>query len=132
MSLPVLITYLALDSSYDPVFTPEQSLTNLQAVSQAILTRLRLWLGEWWEDLSLGLPVFQVILGQLGTARGQAAMNLVIQEQIRGTPYVTGVDNVVFSFNEGQFSFTANVQTLFGTTIVAAGLPGNAASLGGL
>jgi hypothetical protein len=130
MSSPVLITYLALDSGYDPVFTPAQSLTNLQAVVQAILTDLKLFLGEWWEDLSIGTPVFQVILGQLGTARGQAAMNLALQRRIEGVPYVTGVSNVSFSFVDGQFGFTATANTVFGPVTVTNQTPGASAGLG--
>lgn len=116
--MAVTIQYLRLDSSYDPSFDPQNSLTNLQAVTQAVQTRLRLFLGEWWENQNLGLPVFQSMLGQLGTARTQLEMNLAIQHNIRGGPYVTGVDGIVTTFNNGQYSFTANVQTIFGTVSV--------------
>lgn len=129
MSSPVLITYLALDADNDPVFDPTQSLSNVQAVAQAVLTRLRFFYGEWWEDLSAGLPVFQTILGQLGTAQGQAAMRNAVQRQIEGTPYVTGVTNISTSFVDGQFAFTAEFTTTFGPATVT-NLPGSSASIG--
>lgn len=128
MSSPI-VTYLLLDSQYDPVFIPQVSLTAAQAVAQNILTRLNLWAGEWWENLNLGLPVFQSILGQSASKRGQAAMSLAIQQQIQGTQYVTSVTNVNFSFANGQFSFTCTAQTVFGQVTVSFA-PGQSASLG--
>lgn len=108
------ITYLALDSSYDPIFADGTSLTDGVAVRQVILTRLKLFKGEWWESLNEGLPVFQTILGKLGSAKGQAAMNRAIQQNIEGASYVTSVTDVQSSFNVGKFSFTATAQTEFG------------------
>jgi len=125
------ISYLPLDSDYDPVFTDGASLTGVQAVTQAILTHLKLFYGEWWEDLSVGLPVFQTMLGQLASKRGMAAMQLAIVQNIEQlSPYVTAVQNVQVNFVNGQFSFTATVQTIFGAVVVNSELPGAAASLG--
>ena len=130
MATAPIITYLKLDSVNDPIFDPTVQLTNVNAVGQAILTRLRLFLGEWWEDVNLGLAVFQKILGQLGTAQGVKAMNLAIQQQIEGVPYVISVLNVNSTFVGGRLSFTATAQTQFGTVTVS-NLPGTSASLGG-
>jgi hypothetical protein len=128
MPLAPTITYLLLDSDYDPVFDPKAALVDSSAVQQAILTRLNLWQGEWWEQLSIGLPVFQQILGQLGDSRGQAAMALAIQQVIEGTPYVTAVDDVQYQFINNQFSFTASVRTVFGQVTVNY-VPGLSVSL---
>lgn len=108
------IQYLQLDAGYDPIFDPSASLTDLAAVTQAIGTRLRLFLGEWWADTTIGLPVFQSILGQLGSNQGLAAMQLTVQEAIAGVPYVTGVTDVAFGFQNGQLSIAYTAQTQFG------------------
>jgi hypothetical protein len=117
------IAYLQLDANYDPIFAGGASLTNAAAVQQAVLTRLNLFLGEWWEDLSIGLPVFQKILGQLASTRGQAAMQLAIQQRIEGTPYVTSVTKVETVFTDNAFKFSATFQTSFGTVTVSNNLP---------
>lgn len=122
------ISYLALDSSYDPIFADGTSLTGAQAVAQAILTRLKLFLGEWWEDLNLGLPVFQQMLGQLGSQKGLAAIDLAIRTNIEGAPFVSNVIDVQTSFVDGNFSFTATAQTVFGVVTVS-NTPGSSASL---
>jgi hypothetical protein len=108
------IQYLQLDAGYDPIMDPTACLTDAAAVAQAIQTRLNLFLGEWWADLTLGLPVFQSMLGQLGSPQGLAAMQLAIQQTIQGTPFVTSVTNTAVSFKSGQLAVVYTVQTAFG------------------
>ena len=116
------IQYLQLDAQYDPIFDPAASLTDAYAVNQAILTRLNLFLGEWWEDLTLGLPVFQSILGQLGSSQGLAAMQLAVQQNITGTPYVTSASTAV-NFENGRLSLSYTAETVFGQVTGNAATP---------
>ena len=125
------ISYLQLDSSNDPIFAGGTSLTDAAAVQQAVLTRLNLFLGEWWENLKLGLPVFQVILGQLASQRGQAAMQLAIRQNIEGAPYVISVTKVETIFIDGAFKFSAVYTTAFGTFTVSSNLPALSAAISG-
>lgn len=129
MATAPTITYLLLDSQYDPVFDPTVALVDAQAVRQAILTRLRLFLGEWWANINLGLPVFQSMLGKLGSTRVQAAISLAIQRQIEGVPYVSSVTNIQTNFANGRFTFSATAQTAFGPVTVT-NVPALASSLG--
>lgn len=121
--------YLPLDASGDITIVTGANLMGVDAVAQAILTRLRLWYGEWWEDMSLGLPVFQRILGQLGSAAGLAAMQLEVRKVIEGTPYVTAITSLTTSFQDGVLNFQVSVQTAFGPATVS-NLPGQQASIG--
>ncbi len=118
MATTATIQYLQLDANYDPIFDPTVAFTDLRAVTQAIETRLKLFLGEWWEQQNLGLPVFQQILGQLGSTQGLAAMTLVVQDNIAGGPYVTGVNDTNVAFVDGVLSITASAVTQFSTTPV--------------
>ncbi len=129
MSISPTIQYLQLDAQYDPIFDPNANLTDLYAVTQAILTRLKLFLGEWWANTNIGLPVFQVILGQLGTQQGLGAMTLAVQRNIEGGPYVTGVDNVNVTFTNGRLSITARALTQFGPVNINTAPALNSASL---
>ena|SRR5271170_7828064 len=124
------IQYLALDSNNDPIFDPTFNLSDTQAVAQAILTRLNLFLGEWWEDLSLGLPVFQSMLGKLGSIQAIKADQLAVQQNVSGAPYVTAVGAISVTFIDGQFKFTAVATTIFGVVTVSNS-PGLQSSLGG-
>ena len=128
MATPV-ISCLQLDSAHNPMFDPSVSLTGTAAVAQNILTRLNLWLGEWWENLNLGLPVLQTMLAHSGSAKTQSVIALAIQAQIQATPYVTAVSDIQVQLKAGQFEFTCTVQTAFGTVIIS-NAPGAAAIIG--
>jgi hypothetical protein len=95
-------------------------LSDLQAVQQAIYTRLFLLQGEWWSDISAGLPLFQQILGYRQSKGNQQAASLAITARITGTPYVSSVTNIVVIFNRTnrQLTYTATVQTAFGTVTI--------------
>lgn len=113
--MPATVQYLQLDATYDPIFDPTANLLDLYAVNQNILTRLRLLLGEWWEDLNLGLPVFQQMLGKLASSQGLAAMSLTAQQNIESTPYVTAATDVGVTFINGALGISYTADTLFGT-----------------
>jgi hypothetical protein len=93
---------------------------DIEAVTQIILTRIRLFEGEWWEDLSQGTPMFQSILGAPANPKSQAAIHLIIQQRILGTPYVTGIlaSTLMFNRDTRQFTFSCTVSTVFGTIVV--------------
>jgi hypothetical protein len=124
------VLYLKLDAGYDPLFDPTSSLANTAAVTQIILTRLKLFLGEWWENVLIGLPVFQQILGQLGSAQGLAAMTLAVQQNIEGGPYVTSATVTAVTFADGVLSITATAQTAFGTINISTAPAITSAGLG--
>lgn len=128
------ILYRALDINGDPTQGNGQGsfLTDLYAVAQAISTRLKLLMGEWWENLNTGTPLFQSMLGVSGAGKNTQAIALLITQRILGTPYVTGVTAVNASYdpNARAFSFSCQVETTFGTltvtnvpTVSAGGAP---------
>jgi len=118
MSTAPTIQYLRLDDQNDPTFDPTANLTDAEAVNQAILTRLRLFLGEWWEDANLGLPVFQSILGQLASSQGIAAMTLAVQQNVEDAPYVTSVSPLNVNFSDGILTITGTAYTQFGPVAI--------------
>jgi hypothetical protein len=128
------IVYLQLDASYDPLFTISSELSDLAAVAQAIQTRLLLFEGEWWEDLSEGTPLFQQILGYRRQTSGQDLATTALTRRIMGTPYVSAVTNVQVQFNPSTrgYNYTATVYTSFGTIQIAgpgAPAPGSGAEI---
>ena len=118
MSTTPTIQYLQLDAQNDPIFDASASLTDAYAVNQAIRTRLNLFLGEWWEDINIGLPVFQSILGQLASSQGLAAMALAVQQNIEGAPFVTSVSSLAVNFAAGRLSITGTAYTQFGPVAI--------------
>lgn len=119
------ILYLKLDETNDPNFDLSAVLEDLEAVQQAILTRLLLFQGEWFENLDEGLPLFQKIVGY----KNQQAAALAITARVIGTPFVSGVKDVSVSNTNRQLSYAATAQTVFGQAQVTA-TPGAAAVIG--
>jgi hypothetical protein len=113
-----------LDASHDPSFGKGQGdfLHDIDAVAQIIKTRLLLFKGEWWEDTNSGLPLWQSILGVSGATRNRQAIEHIIQKRIRETPHVTSVLSVSSTYDPSTraYSFTATVDTKFGTLVVAS------------
>ncbi len=122
---------VALGPNNDPIWAPGTSLTGAQAVAQSVLTRLNLFLGEWWEDLNLGLPVFQQMVGQSAGQARLNAMRLSVQRVVQGVPYVTSATVEQVGFTSGALSFTVTVQTAFGSVTVVNAPGVNAALAGG-
>lgn len=94
---------------------------DIDAVRQAILTRLELYLESFWRDLSDGLPMYQSILGKSGGAPNIATADQIIQARIQDTQGVTGIVNYASNFDRvtRQYSFTATVQTIYSETVVS-------------
>lgn len=97
---------------------------DIDAVAQAIQTRLQLYQGGFWRDLSDGLPLYQSILATSGSPDNLAAVSNFIQDRIKGTPGVEGIVafDVIFDPNTRQYAYSATVQTTFSTTIVSGAL----------
>lgn len=116
------ITVRALDYNGDPLQGNGQDnfISDLQAVTQIIATRLKLFEGEWFLNLLDGLPLFQSILGSSADPRNlQVILNIISQRiSTSAPPYVTSVTNIKASYLNRSFSFSAQVQTVFGTVFV--------------
>lgn len=89
-------------------------LTDLDAVVQAIRTRLLLLKNEWWEDLDDGLPLFQSILQKPGTPENVDAAALLIQDRILETPGVTQIKDYSGAYSNRQYSVSCTVDTIYG------------------
>lgn len=110
-----------LDSNWDYCFGrgTNDYLSNLEAVAQAIKTHLLLLYGEWWEDTKAGLPLFQKIAGVRGTEENLQAIDLIFKERILDTTGVVSVLGYESSYENRRYSFTATVETLYGTLVIS-------------
>lgn len=111
--------YRQLDASDDMTFGAggRNFLVNApEGVAQAIKTRLRLEVGEWFLDLSSGTPYDTQVLGY-GTADSR---DIAIRDRILGTEGVLEIVEYSSSLNSGRrLSVAALVNTLYGRLNVA-------------
>ena len=88
-----------------------------EAIAQAIKTKLYLFYGEWWEDISLGLPMFQSILGQVSNSNLKQTVILLSAEQISLVKGVSSVDSINVSISARKLDLEIEVTTTNKTTI---------------
>ncbi len=115
--------YRMLDSDGDYVFGRGKHayLEGIDAVAQAIKTRLLLLYAEWWEDREDGLPLWEQILAAPGSQDSLTAVDLIFKERIEGT---TGVLSLLgyesdFDRDKRKYTFKAAVETMYGDLIIS-------------
>jgi hypothetical protein len=112
--------YRKLDNNGDMMFghpsidfyqdTPE-------AVGQAVLTRLRLWKGEWFADTEDGTPYNEQVLGK----QQIESASFAIRRRILETQGVLSIETFSFNRNETKRSLfvTATINTIYGETTIS-------------
>jgi len=95
--------------------------TDLNAVVQAIYTRIYLLYGEWWEDTENGMPLWQKIMGASGSPQHIAAVDLIVQTRISETTGVTSIVNYSSTWDSSvrKYTFTCTVNTDYGTATIS-------------
>jgi hypothetical protein len=108
--------YRKLDENGDYVFGRNQNsyLQDASAVNQAVVTRLRQLIYEWWEDLEDGIPVWQKILGN----RNKQEAEQIIRERIQKTKYVKSILSFEPTWDNETRTLTiqTSIDTEFGQT----------------
>jgi hypothetical protein len=89
------------------------------AVAQIVLTRLRLWTGEYHLDATQGTPWAQSVLGE-----GKSDPSAALKNRILSTPGVVAITS--WSANVDPvtraLSISAGLETLYGETVLAASI----------
>lgn len=119
--------YRRLDSDGDYVFGQGRSqfLSGSEAIAQAIITNLKLLLGEWWEDVNNGLPLWQSILGIPGSEANQLSIDNIIKDRIlktnlNGEVLVSSIDDYTRTYDSVTrvYTFEAVVTTIYSESVV--------------
>lgn len=99
-------------------------LVDIYATAQAIETRLKLFTGEWWEDVYDGLPVWTDLLGFSGSDKNKS--NSIISKRILETKLgkvqlVTGISNLTNTYDayNRRFSYSVTAKSLYGYITVS-------------
>lgn len=87
-----------------------------EAVAQAVLTRLRLWAGEWFEDVEEGTTYRQNVLGKYNLRRAAPA----IKRRILQTPGVSSIIEFAAPY-DGEtrtLAVSATIHTVYGAAVI--------------
>lgn len=107
----------ALDASGDCTFGRSAAnflVNSPAAVGQTVMTRLMLWEGDWFLDVTEGTPWSTEILG----ANTKPLYDLAIQQRILETNDVTAITQYSSTVSGRSLIVTATIDTTFGTTTV--------------
>ena len=89
-------------------------LSDTDAAAQAVKTKLKLLLGEWWENTGDGLPLFQQTLLQRATADGIQTVDLLIKQRILEVSEVTNVQIIDSTVKDRQYQADVIIETIYG------------------
>lgn len=111
------MTVRKLDGNGDIVTQGTQFISGVDEIAQTVRTRLRLFLGEYFRDISDGTPWFEQILGKGVSmdAREAALRNRIVRTPgvVRLTQFSTD-----FDVNTRKYTVTAGVLTTYGLATV--------------
>lgn len=101
----------------------QEFLSGVEAVAQAIKTRLQLNKYTFWRDLKDGFPLFTNILGSPGSDANLAIIDTIVKDRISSTPNVIAITafNRVWNPNTRNYSYTTTVSTIYSQTATIAG-----------
>jgi hypothetical protein len=110
--------YRPLDANGDYTVGVPFLINSPQCVAQAISTRLKLWMGEWFLDNTVGTPWLQSILGK------STNPDAYIRSAILGTPGVVSLETFSGSFVGLTRTLTVSgvVNTLYGKAVFSTSI----------
>jgi len=87
-----------------------------EAVGQAAMTRLLLWLGEWFLNIDEGTPYMLGILGK----HSKEVADVTIQDRVEGTEGFVNIEQYSSELNGETRGMTVNMEinTIYGPTVV--------------
>ena len=119
--------YRRLDDNGDYIFGQGNAefLSGVEAVAQAIITHIKLLLGEWWEDVDNGTPLWQSILGTPGTESNLLSIDNIIKDrimstQLNGENLISTIDSYERNYDPStrSYSFIAEVTTIYSESVI--------------
>ena len=63
------------------------------AVGYAIKSKILLFYGEWWEDIGIGIPMFQSIMGQGKSSALKNSVQMLLSDRIKEIDEIMPKDN---------------------------------------
>lgn len=91
-----------------------------EAVGQVVMTRLMLWLGEWFLDNEEGTPYLQGVIGK----HAELTRNTVLRERILNSEGCVGITSYssIVDPNDRKLTLSTAIDTIYGETFIEVGI----------
>lgn len=81
------------------------------AVGYAIKSKILLFYGEWWEDIGIGIPMFQSIMGQGKSETLKNSAQMLISDRIKELEEVAAINKVNILFVKRTMEVQISITT---------------------
>lgn len=118
--------YRRLDNNGDYILGQgsTQFLSQNEAIAQALTTWIKLLYGEWWENVNDGTPLWQSILGSLGSENNLISIDNILKSRIiklqqNGVSLIKSIESFGRSFdpNTRSYKFKVTVLTIYDDSV---------------
>lgn len=115
------MTVRALDSNGDIVTSGVMFLTGKEEVAQTLKTNLKMFLGEYFRDITKGTPWYQSILGKNNSDNSLADKNAIIKNIILQTSNVVKLlkYDSEYDITTRKYSLECSVLSTFGEITIS-------------
>lgn len=102
---------LTEDGDYSFGMNAQDYIDGSSAVAQMVRTKILLFYGEWWEDIGIGIPMFQSLIGQMNVDSIQTSATLLINERLKELSDLMTVDSIEVDVDRKvrSLSFVINI-----------------------
>ena len=109
----VTMKYRRQDENGDYVFGHNKNdyVQGKLAIAYAIKSKILLFYGEWWEDIGIGIPMFQSIIGQGRSEALKNSAQMLISDRIKEIEEVAAINKVNILFVKRTMEVQISVTT---------------------
>lgn len=88
-----------------------------QAIVQKIKTSLLLFYGEWWEDTSIGIPMFESVLGNSNVKATSEVFRLLVEKRLKELPEIQSLKDSKIEIEGRKVKMSVTVQLTTGEEV---------------
>ena len=105
--------YRALSDTFDYSFGNNKNdyISGKKAIAYAIKSKILLFHGEWWEDIGIGIPMFQSIIGQGRSEALKNSAQMLISDRIKEIEEVAAINKVNITFVKRTMEVQISITT---------------------
>ena len=112
-NIEVTMKYRRQDENGDYVFGHNKNdyVQGKLAIAYAIKSKILLFHGEWWEDIGIGIPMFQSIMGQGRSEALKNSAQMLISDRIKEIEEVAAINKVNITFVKRTMEVQISITT---------------------